>query len=85
MNGETVATYTFNNRFKLKPDHEVTVWASGSGDKVQNPPSDVVSRDTDSWGSGDSTETLLVRTDGEVCGSLLYFNRCYEDFHMVVK
>ncbi|XP_041472825.1 lamin-B1-like [Lytechinus variegatus] len=66
VDGALVSTYTFNNRFSLNPEHEVTVWASGSEDKVQNSPSDVVSSDTENWGKGFSTETILLRPDGEV-------------------
>ncbi|XP_054762189.2 lamin-B1-like [Lytechinus pictus] len=66
VDGALVSTYTFNNRFSLNPEHEVTVWASGSENKVQNPPTDIVSSDTQNWGKGLSTETILLRPDGEV-------------------
>nr|XP_054762189.1 lamin-B1-like [Lytechinus pictus] len=66
VDGALVSTYTFNNRFSLNPEHEVTVWASGSENKVQNPPTDIVSSDTQNWGKGFSTETILLRPDGEV-------------------
>ena len=58
-------SYRFPSKFVLKKDKEVTVWAAGSG-RTHNPPSQLVFRSEDNWGSGDNMETSLVDGTGEV-------------------
>ncbi|XP_041464526.1 lamin-B1-like [Lytechinus variegatus] len=63
--GGSEQSYKFTSKYVLKAGQEVTVWASGSG-KSQSAPTDLVFKNTESWGTGDNVETTLVDASGEV-------------------
>ncbi|XP_071492789.1 lamin-B2-like [Diadema antillarum] len=66
VDGGSDRAYKFTSKFVLKAGQEVTVWASGSSRKINSPPGNVVFKNTDNWGVGDSVETCLVDASGEV-------------------
>uniref|UniRef100_A0A674CWH0 Lamin A n=1 Tax=Salmo trutta TaxID=8032 RepID=A0A674CWH0_SALTR len=61
----TPIVYKFPPKFNLKAGQTVTIWASGAGG-THNPPSDLVWKTQNSWGSGDLFQTTLVSANGEV-------------------
>lgn len=65
VDGGSEQDYKFTSKYVLKAGMEVTVWASGSG-KSHSPPSDLVFKNTDAWGTGDEVETSLMDASGEV-------------------
>ncbi|CAB1334373.1 unnamed protein product [Coregonus sp. 'balchen'] len=60
----TPIVYKFPPKFTLKAGQTVTIWASGAGG-THNPPSDLVWKTQNSWGSGDLFQTTLVSANGE--------------------
>uniref|UniRef100_A0A672I096 Lamin A n=1 Tax=Salarias fasciatus TaxID=181472 RepID=A0A672I096_SALFA len=62
--------YKFPHKFTLKAGGTVTIWAS-SGGGTHNPPSDLLWKSQDSWGTGDLLETTLISANGEVLLLLL--------------
>lgn len=69
MNGWLVTTRTgahFNGEAFLYPQ----VWAAGAG-VAHSPPSTLVWKSQNSWGTGESFRTTLVNADGEVSASPL--------------
>uniref|UniRef100_A0A674CXY9 Lamin A n=1 Tax=Salmo trutta TaxID=8032 RepID=A0A674CXY9_SALTR len=60
----TPIVYKFPPKFNLKAGQTVTIWASGAGG-THNPPSDLVWKTQNSWGSGDLFQTTLVSANGE--------------------
>ncbi|XP_067304592.1 lamin [Pseudorasbora parva] len=56
--------YKFPPKFNLKAGQTVTIWAAGAGG-THNPPSDLVWKTQNSWGSGDLFQTTLVSSSGE--------------------
>uniref|UniRef100_A0A672HZW6 Lamin A n=1 Tax=Salarias fasciatus TaxID=181472 RepID=A0A672HZW6_SALFA len=56
--------YKFPHKFTLKAGGTVTIWAS-SGGGTHNPPSDLLWKSQDSWGTGDLLETTLISANGE--------------------
>uniref|UniRef100_A0A674ENL8 Lamin A n=1 Tax=Salmo trutta TaxID=8032 RepID=A0A674ENL8_SALTR len=61
----TPIVYKFPPKFNLKAGQTVTIWASGAGG-THNPPSDLVWKTQNSWGSGDLFQTTLISANGEV-------------------
>ncbi|XP_036027005.1 lamin-B2 isoform X2 [Onychomys torridus] len=61
--GEDVA-YKFTPKYVLRAGQTVTVWAAGAG-VAHSPPSTLVWKSQSSWGSGESSRTVLVNADGE--------------------
>ena len=59
------ASYKFTSKYILKAGKEVTVWASGSGHS-HSPPTHLVFKNQDSWGTGDKMNTTLVDASEEV-------------------
>ncbi|NXP54616.1 LMNA protein, partial [Heliornis fulica] len=57
-------TYRFPPKFTLKAGQVVTIWASGAG-VAHSPPSNMVWRAQNTWGSGDSLRTALINSSGE--------------------
>nr|XP_057909610.1 lamin [Doryrhamphus excisus]XP_057909611.1 lamin [Doryrhamphus excisus] len=56
--------FKFPHKFTLKAGTTVTVWAaSGGGNHA--PPSDLVWKSQDSWGTGDLLQTTLINASGE--------------------
>ncbi|XP_028280684.1 lamin-A [Parambassis ranga] len=60
----TPIAYKFPHKFTLKAGASVTVWAA-SGGGTHNPPSDLVWKSQNSWGTGDLLQTTLVSANGE--------------------
>ncbi|KAK2854915.1 hypothetical protein Q7C36_006784 [Tachysurus vachellii] len=60
----TPIIYKFPPKFTLKAGQTVTIWASGAGG-THNPPSDLVWKSQNSWGSGDLFQTSLISSNGE--------------------
>ncbi|XP_048009741.1 lamin [Megalobrama amblycephala] len=60
----TPIVYKFPPKFNLKAGQTVTIWAAGAGG-THNPPSDLVWKTQNSWGSGDLFQTTLVSASGE--------------------
>lgn len=62
-NGSPI-TFKFPNKFTLKAGGTVTIWAA-SGNGTHNPPTDLVWKTQNSWGTGDLLQTTLLSTSGE--------------------
>ncbi|XP_029307407.1 lamin [Cottoperca gobio] len=56
--------YKFPHKFILKAGGTVTVWAAAGGG-THNPPSDLVWKNQNSWGTGDLLQTILISANGE--------------------
>ncbi|XP_047454067.1 lamin [Mugil cephalus] len=56
--------YKFPHKFTLKAGGTVTIWAS-SGGGTHNPPTDLVWKSQNSWGTGDLLQTFLINSNGE--------------------
>uniref|UniRef100_A0A3Q3AVD9 Lamin A n=1 Tax=Kryptolebias marmoratus TaxID=37003 RepID=A0A3Q3AVD9_KRYMA len=60
----TPIVYKFPHKFTLKAGATVTIWAA-SGGGSHNPPTDLVWKNQNSWGSGDLLQTTLINANGE--------------------
>ncbi|MCI4374518.1 hypothetical protein PGIGA_G00007040 [Pangasianodon gigas] len=60
----TPIIYKLPPKFALKAGQTVTIWAAGAGG-THNPPSDLVWKSQNSWGSGDLFQTTLISSSGE--------------------
>ncbi|KAM3614136.1 uncharacterized protein V6R79_010643 [Siganus canaliculatus] len=56
--------YKFPSKFTLKAGENVTIWAA-SGNATHNPPSNLVWKTQNSWGTGDLLQTSLISANGE--------------------
>ncbi|KAB0387490.1 lamin-B2 [Muntiacus reevesi] len=63
LEGEEIS-YKFTPKYVLRAGQTVTVWAAGAG-VAHSPPSTLVWKSQNSWGTGDSFRTTLVNADGE--------------------
>ncbi|KAK2504683.1 hypothetical protein MC885_005355 [Smutsia gigantea] len=61
--GEEIA-YKFTPKYVLRAGQTVKVWAAGAG-VAHSPPSTLVWKSQNSWGTGESFRTILVNADGE--------------------
>ncbi|XP_067590518.1 lamin-B2 isoform X3 [Pseudorca crassidens] len=66
LEGEEIA-YKFTPKYVLRAGQTVTVWAAGAG-VAHSPPSTLVWKSQNSWGTGESFRTILVNADGEHLG-----------------
>ncbi|XP_053699671.1 lamin-A-like [Synchiropus splendidus] len=64
VGNSTPIVYKFPHKFSLKAGASVTIWAA-SGGGTHNPPTDLVWKTQNSWGSGDLMETILINASGE--------------------
>ncbi|XP_035273645.1 lamin-A-like [Anguilla anguilla] len=64
VGSQEAIAYKFPPKFILKAGQAVTIWASGAGG-THNPPSDLVWKTQNSWGTGDQFQTTLVNANGE--------------------
>lgn len=62
-NGSPI-TYKFPHKFNLKAGETVTIWAA-SANVTHNPPTDLVWKNQNSWGTGDLLQTTLISANGE--------------------
>lgn len=60
----TPIIFKFPAKFSLKAGQRVTIWASSAGG-THNPPSDLVWKTQNSWGTGDIFQTTLISANGE--------------------
>ncbi|XP_031431534.1 lamin isoform X1 [Clupea harengus] len=60
----TPIVYKFPPKFTLKAGQSVTIWAANGGGS-HNPPTDLVWKTQNSWGSGDLFQTTLINASGE--------------------
>ncbi|TSK34787.1 Lamin-A [Bagarius yarrelli] len=60
----TPIIFKFPPKFTLKAGQTVTIWAAGAGG-THSPPSDLVWKTQNSWGSGDLFQTTLISSNGE--------------------
>ncbi|XP_036315527.1 lamin-B2 isoform X1 [Pipistrellus kuhlii] len=63
LEGAEIA-YKFTPKYVLRAGQTVTVWAAGAG-VAHSPPSTLVWKSQNSWGTGESFRTVLVNADGE--------------------
>ncbi|XP_061046851.1 lamin-B2 isoform X2 [Eubalaena glacialis] len=63
LEGEEIA-YKFTPKYVLRAGQTVTVWAAGAG-VAHSPPSTLVWKSQNSWGTGESFRTIVVNADGE--------------------
>ncbi|KAL1783102.1 lamin-B2 isoform X1 [Sigmodon hispidus] len=63
LEGEDIA-YKFTPKYVLRAGQTVTVWAAGAG-VAHSPPATLVWKSQSSWGSGESSRTVLLTADGE--------------------
>ncbi|KAM4662753.1 lamin isoform 2-T2 [Discoglossus pictus] len=61
---EAPIVYKFPPRITLKAGQIMTIWAAGAG-ATNNPPTDLVWKGQNSWGTGDSIRTALLTSSNE--------------------
>ncbi|XP_010904206.1 lamin [Esox lucius] len=64
VGSSTPIVYKFPPKFTLKAGQTVTIWASGAG-ATHSPPSDLVWKTQNSWGTGDMFQTILINSSSE--------------------
>ncbi|XP_071437119.1 lamin-B1 [Pithys albifrons albifrons] len=62
--GDTSASYRFTLRYVLKAGQPVTIWAANAG-VTASPPSDLVWKNQNSWGTGEDVKVVLKNSQGE--------------------
>ncbi|XP_069481703.1 lamin-B1 [Ambystoma mexicanum] len=62
--GDSTALYKFTAKYVLKADQIVTIWAANAGVPA-SPPSNLLWRNHNSWGTGENVEVTLTNTQGE--------------------
>uniref|UniRef100_A0A8C1KQF8 Lamin-A-like n=2 Tax=Cyprinus carpio TaxID=7962 RepID=A0A8C1KQF8_CYPCA len=78
IGSSTPIVYKFPPKFTLKAGQTVTIWASGAGG-MHNPPSDLVWKTQNSWGSGDLFQTTLISSSGEEMAMRKVTRTLYQD------
>ncbi|XP_077431006.1 prelamin-A/C-like [Vanacampus margaritifer] len=68
VGGGAAIFYKFPLKYTLKAGATVTVWAA-SGGGSHSPPTDLVWKSQDSWGTGDVLQTVLISASGEEMAS----------------
>nr|XP_020500156.1 lamin-A-like [Labrus bergylta]XP_020500157.1 lamin-A-like [Labrus bergylta]XP_020500158.1 lamin-A-like [Labrus bergylta]XP_020500159.1 lamin-A-like [Labrus bergylta]XP_020500161.1 lamin-A-like [Labrus bergylta]XP_020500162.1 lamin-A-like [Labrus bergylta] len=64
VGSSTPISFKFPHKFTLKAGGNVTIWAASAGG-THNPPTDLVWKSQDSWGTGDLLQTILISANGE--------------------
>uniref|UniRef100_A0A665UCP9 Lamin A n=1 Tax=Echeneis naucrates TaxID=173247 RepID=A0A665UCP9_ECHNA len=64
VGSSTPIVYKFPPKFTLKAGGTVTIWAASSGGS-HNPPTDLLWKTQNSWGTGDLMQTTLISANGE--------------------
>ncbi|XP_065716597.1 lamin-B1 isoform X1 [Patagioenas fasciata] len=62
--GDTSAVYRYTSRFILKAGQTVTIWAANAGVSA-SPPSDLIWKNQNSWGTGEDVKVVLKNSQGE--------------------
>jgi hypothetical protein len=58
--------FRFHGKSKLQGGASVTVWATGVDGAVHNPPTDLIWKNINNWGTGPTTVTKFCTKSGEV-------------------
>ncbi|KAM6995037.1 lamin-A-like [Tautogolabrus adspersus] len=64
VGSSTPIAFKFPHKFTLKAGGSVTIWAA-TGGGTHNPPTDLVWKSQDSWGTGELLQTTLISANGE--------------------
>ncbi|XP_035166535.1 lamin-B1 [Oxyura jamaicensis] len=62
--GDTSASYRYTSRYVLKAGQTVTIWAANAG-VTANPPTDLIWKNQNSWGTGEDVKVILKNSQGE--------------------
>uniref|UniRef100_K7FYK6 Lamin B1 n=1 Tax=Pelodiscus sinensis TaxID=13735 RepID=K7FYK6_PELSI len=62
--GDTSVSYKYTSRYVLKAGQTVTVWAANAG-VTASPPSDLIWKNQNSWGTGKDVKVILKNSQGE--------------------
>nr|XP_033784876.1 lamin-B1 isoform X2 [Geotrypetes seraphini] len=62
--GDTSVNYKFTSRYVLKAGQTVTIWAANAG-VTASPPSDLIWKNQNSWGTGEDVRVTLKSPQGE--------------------
>ncbi|KAH0628166.1 hypothetical protein JD844_008989 [Phrynosoma platyrhinos] len=62
--GDTSVTYKYTSRYVLKAGQTVTIWAANAG-VLASPPSDLIWKNQNSWGTGKDVKVVLKNSQGE--------------------
>lgn len=62
--GDTAVNFRFTSRYILKSGQSVTIWAADAG-IMASPPSDLVWKNQNSWGTGKDVKVVLKNSQGE--------------------
>ncbi|NXW11943.1 LMNB1 protein, partial [Fregetta grallaria] len=62
--GDTSASYRYTSRYILKAGQTVTIWAANAG-VTASPPTDLIWKNQNSWGSGEDVKVVLKNSQGE--------------------
>nr|AAH84199.1 LOC397911 protein [Xenopus laevis] len=62
--GEASVNFKFTSRYVLKAEQTVTIWAADAGVKA-SPPSDLIWKNQNSWGTGEDVKATLKNSQGE--------------------
>ncbi|XP_027564851.1 lamin-B1 [Neopelma chrysocephalum] len=62
--GDTSASYRYTSRYVLKAGQAVTIWAANAG-VTANPPTDLIWKNQNSWGTGEDVKVVLKNSQGE--------------------
>ncbi|XP_028911515.1 lamin-B1 [Ornithorhynchus anatinus] len=62
--GDTSVSYKYTSRYVLKAGQTVTIWAANAG-VTANPPTDLIWKNQNSWGTGEDVKVVLKNSQGE--------------------
>ncbi|XP_038625851.1 lamin-B1 [Tachyglossus aculeatus] len=62
--GDTSVSYKYTSRYLLKAGQTVTIWAANAG-VIANPPTDLIWKNQNSWGTGEDVKVVLKNSQGE--------------------
>ncbi|CAI5787055.1 laminlamin-B1 [Podarcis lilfordi] len=62
--GDSSVTYKYTSRYVLKAGQTVTIWAANAG-VTASPPSDLIWKNQNSWGTGKDVKVVLKNSQGE--------------------
>uniref|UniRef100_A0A8C9B9F6 Lamin B1 n=1 Tax=Phocoena sinus TaxID=42100 RepID=A0A8C9B9F6_PHOSS len=63
--GDTSVSYKYTSRYVLKAGQTVTIWAANAG-VTASPPTDLIWKNQNSWGTGEDVKVILKNSQGEV-------------------
>jgi lamin B len=71
--GDTSVSYKYTSRYVLKAGQTVTILAANAG-VTASPPTDLIWKNQNSWGTGEDVKVILKNSQGEV--QPLFFSHC---------